>query len=131
MPALIYGARVPLAAAVPMSLLVVGVSSAAALLPRLRQGQVAWGVAGVFGAARAAFAGAAVNWLLDPQVVLIGFAALMIAAGIRMLGEQVPVGGPAPCPAAGSTGAAACPRLSALGSPSGSSPANSASAAAS
>ena len=41
-PALVYGAGVPLAAAVPMSLLVVGVSSATALLPRLRTGQVQW-----------------------------------------------------------------------------------------
>ena len=38
-PALVYGAGVPLAAAVPMSLLVVGVSSATALLPRLRTGR--------------------------------------------------------------------------------------------
>ena len=91
----VYGARVPLAAAGPMSLLVVGVASATALLPRLRQGQVAWRIAGVFGAAgaAAAFAGAAVNRLLDPRVLLIGFAALMIAAGIRMLGEQAPLGG--------------------------------------
>lgn len=62
------GARMSLAAAVPMSLLVVGVSSATALLPRLRQGQVAWRIAGVFEAAgaAAAIAGAAVNRLLDP-----------------------------------------------------------------
>jgi len=48
-PALVYGAGVPLAAAVPMSLLVVGVSSATALLPRLRRGQLSWRIAGVFG----------------------------------------------------------------------------------
>ena len=86
-PALVYGAGVPLAAAVPMSLLVVGVSSATALLPRLRQGQLSWRIAGVFGAAGAgaAFAGAAVNRLLDPRIVLVGFAALMVAAAVRML----------------------------------------------
>lgn len=39
------------------------------------------------------FAGAAVNRLLDARVVLIGFAMLMIAAGIRMLREQIPGGG--------------------------------------
>ena len=43
----VYGARVPLAPAGPMSLLVVGVASATALLPRLRQGQVARRIAGV------------------------------------------------------------------------------------
>jgi uncharacterized membrane protein YfcA len=68
-PALVYGAQTPLAQAGPMSLLVVGASSATALIPRLRQGgQVAWRVATVFGAAgaAAAFAGAAVNRLLSP-----------------------------------------------------------------
>ena len=51
-----------------------------------------WRIAGVFGAAGAgaAFAGAAVNRLLDPRVVLTGFAALMVAAAVRMLREQVP-----------------------------------------
>jgi uncharacterized membrane protein YfcA len=102
-PALVYGAGVPLAAAVPKSLLVVGVSAATALLPRLRTGQVQWRIAGVFGAAGAgaAFAGAAVNRLLDPRVVLVGFAALMVAAAVRMLREQVPAGGDCALPGGG------------------------------
>lgn len=93
-PALVYGAGVPLAAAVPTSLLVVGTSSAAAVVPRLRSGQVQWRIAGVFGGAGmpAAFAGAALNRLLDPRVVLIGFAVLMVTAGVRMLREQPAVG---------------------------------------
>lgn len=65
--------------------------------PRLRQWQVAWRIAGVVGAA---FAGAAVNRLLDPRVVLVGFAALRVAAGIRMLREQIPIAGTAPSRAA-------------------------------
>jgi uncharacterized membrane protein YfcA len=102
-PALVYGVGTPLAVAVPTSLLVVGVSSATAVLPRLRQGQVAWRIAGVFGAAGAgaAFAGAAVNRLLDPRVVLVGFAALMVGAGVRMLREQLPVGGDCALPGGG------------------------------
>jgi uncharacterized membrane protein YfcA len=102
-PALVYGAGVPLAAAVPTSLLVVGISSATALLPRLRAGQIAWRIAGVFGAAgaAAAFAGAAVNRLLDPRVVLVGFAALMVAAGLRMLRDQLEVGGDCALPGGG------------------------------
>jgi uncharacterized membrane protein YfcA len=48
-PALVYGVGVRLAGAVPMSLLVVGVSSATALLPRLRRGQLSWRIAGVLG----------------------------------------------------------------------------------
>ena len=102
-PALVYGVGMPLAAAVPTSLLVVGISSASAVLPRLRQGQVQWRIAAVFGGAGAlaAFAGAAVNRLLDPRLVLIGFAVMMVAAGIRMLGEQVPVGGDCALPGGG------------------------------
>ena len=102
-PALVHGVGAPLAVAVPTSLLVVGVSSATAVLPRLRQGQVAWRIAGVFGAAGAgaAFAGAAVNRLLDPRLVLVGFAALMVAAAIRMLREQLEVGGDCALPGGG------------------------------
>ena len=87
-PALVYGAGLPLAAAVPTSLLVVGLSSITAVLPRLRQ--VQWRLAAVIGGAGAlsAFAGAAVNRLLNPRLVLIGFAVLMIAAGIRMLRDD-------------------------------------------
>ena len=102
-PALVYGAGVPLAAAVPMSLLVVGISSATALLPRLRQQQIAWRIAGVFGAAGAgaAFAGAAINRLLDPRMVLVGFAVLMVVAAVRMLREQSTEGGDCALPEGG------------------------------
>ena len=102
-PALVYGVGMPLAAAVPTSLVVVGISSASALLPRLREGQVQWRLAAVFGAAGAgaAFAGAAVNRLLEPRVVLIGFAAMMVAAGVRMLREQTTVGGDCALPGGG------------------------------
>jgi uncharacterized protein len=100
-PALVYGAGLPLAAAVPTSLLVVGVSSATALLPRLRE--VSWRIAGVFGAAGAlaAFAGAAVNRLLDPRLVLLGFALLMVAAAVRMLRRDPPSGGDCALPGGG------------------------------
>lgn len=103
-PALVYGAHTSLAQAVPMSLLVVGVSSATALIPRLRQGgQVSWRIAAVFGAAgaAAAFAGAAVNRLLSPRLVLIEFALIMVFAGIRMLREQGDRGGDCALPGGG------------------------------
>lgn len=102
-PALVYGVGMPLAAAVPTSLVVVGISSATALIPRLRVGQVQWRLAAVFGAAGAgaAFAGAAVNRLLEPRVVLAGFAAMMVAAGVRMLREQTTVGGDCALPGGG------------------------------
>ncbi|WP_369055126.1 sulfite exporter TauE/SafE family protein [Kineococcus terrestris] len=84
-PALVYGAGVPLAAAVPTSLIVVGISSATAVLPRLRQ--VQWRLAAVVGGvgAVATFAGTAVNRLLPERWVLLGFALVMIVAGVRML----------------------------------------------
>ncbi|MEO5833744.1 MAG: sulfite exporter TauE/SafE family protein [Nakamurella sp.] len=87
-PALVYGAGLPLAAAVTTSLLVVGLSSVTAVLSRLRK--VQWRLAAVIGGAGAlaAFAGAAVNRLLNPRLVLLGFAALMIAAGVRMLTDS-------------------------------------------
>ena len=102
-PALVYGVGVSLAEAVPMSLLVVGISSAAALVPRLRHGHVAWRLAVVFGSAgaAAAFGGAAVNRMLNPRVVLVGFAVLMVAAGVRMLREPGNAGGDCALPDGG------------------------------
>ena len=102
-PALLYGVGMPLSAAVPTSLLVVGASSATGVLPRLRTGQVHWRVATVFGLAGAAtaFAGAAVNQLLPPWLVLSGFAVLMVAAAIRLLREQPAAGGDCALPSGG------------------------------
>lgn len=97
-PALVYAAGQPLASAIPASLLIVGVSSAAAVIPRLRAGTVRWPVALVFGAAGvpAAFAGTALGRLVPPRFLLLGFAVLMAVVAVRMLRE--PTG----------TGAAAC-----------------------
>lgn len=102
-PALVYGAGEPLARAVPASLLVVGVSSATALLPRLRGGQIRWRIALVFGGAGmlAAFAGAAVNRTLPDDLVLVGFAATMVAAGLRMLRPADEAGGDCALPEGG------------------------------
>ena len=100
-PALVYGASMPLAAAIPTSLIVVGISSAVAVLPRLKL--VQWRLAGVFAGtgAVAAFAGAAVNHLLHPTVVLLGFSALMVVAGIQLLRDRGEVGGACALPAGG------------------------------
>jgi uncharacterized protein len=102
-PALLYGVGMPLSAAVPTSLLVVGASSATGVLPRLRTGQVQWRIAIVFGLAGAvtAFAGAAVNRLLPPWLVLAGFVVLMVAAAVRMLREQPESGGDCALPGGG------------------------------
>ena len=90
-PALVYGVGESVSEAVTTSLFVVGVSAGVGTLPRIRRGQVRWPVAAVFGAAGAgtAFAGAAVNHLMDPRVLLLAFAALMLAVSVRMLIGQV------------------------------------------
>jgi len=84
-PALVYLVRQPLAAAIPTSLIVVGLSSAAAVAPRLRAGAVCRPVALVFGAAGipAAFAGALLGRSLSPRLLMLGFAALMTADMLR------------------------------------------------
>jgi uncharacterized protein len=85
-PALVYGAGLSPAEAIPTSLLVVGVSSLAALIPRFREG-INWPVVLIVGAAGipAAWGGTAVGRLLDPNVLMLAFAAIMVIAGIRML----------------------------------------------
>jgi uncharacterized membrane protein YfcA len=116
-PALVYGAGLPLAAAVPTSLLVVGISSATALLPRLRARQIRWGIAAIIGAAGAvaAFGGAALNRLLDPRVVLIGFAALMVVAAVRMLRGDGETAGDCALPGGGVNWRACLPKTVAVG----------------
>lgn len=85
-PALVYGVGLSPAEAIPTSLLVVGASSLAALIPRVREG-LNWPVILLVGAAGipAAWGGAAVGRLLDPDLLMLAFAAIMVVAGIRML----------------------------------------------
>lgn len=85
-PALVYGVGMSPAEAIPISLLVVGVSSLAALIPRLREG-INWPVVLIVGAAGipAAWGGTAVGRLLDPNILMLAFAVIMMIAGIRML----------------------------------------------
>ena len=101
-PALVYGVGLPLAAAIPGSLVVVGASSVVAVLPRVRRG-VNWRLAVVIGAAgtSTAYLGAAVNRVLDQRVLLLVFAATMVAAGVRMLRRTDAVGGSCALPQGG------------------------------
>ncbi len=85
-PVLVYGMGMGPAEAIPTSLIVVGLSSLAALLPRVREG-LNWPVVLLVGGAGipAAWVGAAVGQLLDPNILMLAFAALLVIAGIRML----------------------------------------------
>lgn len=91
---LVYGVGMSLSRAVVTSLLVVGVTSAFAAVPRLAHREVKWRIAGVFGGAGipAAFGGAAINRLVSPRLLLVGFVALMLLAAWRMLQEDEEVG---------------------------------------
>lgn len=86
-PALIYVAGQDPRDATATSLLLVGVAAAVGLQPHLRAGRVrlgvglAVGVAGVGGS----LLGSAVNRRLDPDLLLLGFAALLGVAAWRMV----------------------------------------------
>ncbi|WP_400160093.1 sulfite exporter TauE/SafE family protein [Arthrobacter sp. BPSS-3] len=100
-PALVYGVGLPLSAAIPTSLVVVGASSAVAVVPRLRN--VNWRLAVIIGAAgtATAYLGAYVNRLLDQKVLLLAFAAIMVIAGVRMMIPTKAAGGSCALPGGG------------------------------
>lgn len=116
-PALIYGVGLPLSSAVPTSLLVVGISSAVAAVPRWVHREVQWRIAAVFGAAGipAAFAGAAINSLLSPRLLLFGFVALMLLAAYRMLQGDEQEGGDCALPGGGVNWRSCLPKAIASG----------------
>jgi len=72
----------------------VGISSLAALVPRLREG-INWPVVLIVGAAGipAAWAGTALGRLLDPNILMLAFAVIMVIAGIRMLARTKEIDG--------------------------------------
>jgi len=69
------------------SLVIVGVSSILAAVSHARSGRVQWRAAVVFGALgiAASFVGSKLNRLVDPNVLLLSFAALMLVAATAML----------------------------------------------
>ncbi|PXX07267.1 sulfite exporter TauE/SafE family protein [Mycolicibacterium moriokaense] len=88
-PALVYGVGLDLQQAIPVSLVVIGIAAAVGAVPKLRARQVEWRLSAVFSAAGipATFVGGAVGRLLPDTVLMIGFAAVMVVAGIRMLAD--------------------------------------------
>ncbi|GAA3760079.1 sulfite exporter TauE/SafE family protein [Salinactinospora qingdaonensis] len=94
-PALVFGVGMAMSEAVPASLVVVGASAVAALLPRLRCRVIRWPVALVFGTAGlpAAFAGAALGRLVPERWLLGAFAVLMTVVAVRMVRDRGGHGG--------------------------------------
>ncbi|GAA4804489.1 sulfite exporter TauE/SafE family protein [Actinomycetospora chlora] len=93
-PALVYGLGLPFSAAVPASLVVIGLASAVAVAPRARR-EVNWRLAVIIGAAGVptALLGGVVNHHLDQHVLLLVFAGIMILAAARMLRGTDETGG--------------------------------------
>jgi uncharacterized protein len=85
-PALVYVVGMPISEAITSALVVVGASSAAAVIPRLKR-DVVWWLALTVGAtgALASFAGTALGRSLDAHSLMLAFSAIMIVAGIKML----------------------------------------------
>ncbi|GAB2864658.1 sulfite exporter TauE/SafE family protein [Actinocorallia aurea] len=94
-PVLVFLAGQPVTVAIPTSLVVVLLSSAGALLPRLRSGLIRWNVAAVFaaGGIPAAVAGAKLGGALSERVLMPVFAVLMVVVAVRMLRDATPLGG--------------------------------------
>src|SRR3984957_5103819 len=96
-PALVYGVGLGLQQAIPVSLIVVGIAALVGAVPKLRARQIEWRLSAVFSAAGipATFVGGAVGRLLPEATLMIGFAGVMVIAGIRMLAG--PGSGGTPC----------------------------------
>ncbi len=95
-PALVYVIGQDARAATTSSLFIVGTSSVIAALGHARRGRVRWVVGVVFGVTgiAAGFAGTAANQLVDPDVLLLAFAAVIVVAAVGMLASSR--GEPAP-----------------------------------
>lgn len=89
-PALVYVLGLGISQAIPMSLIVIGVASAVGAVPKVLAHQVQWRLAGIFAATGipATFLGTAIGRHLPQPALLIGFALVMVVAGVRMLQDK-------------------------------------------
>lgn len=106
-PALVYGAGQDPRHATASSLVLVGIAALVGLVRHWRAGRVRVGVGAVFGlvGVGGSLLGSSLNRRLDPDVLLVGFAVLVLVAAWRMLtacptctnvGEQQALAEPAP-----------------------------------
>ncbi len=92
-PILIYGVGLEPKAAIATSLLVVGITSLAALAPHARAGNVEWRTGLVFGAAGmvGAYGGGVLAGYLPARLLLLLFAGMMLATAVAMFrGRRAP-----------------------------------------
>ncbi len=93
LPILVYVLHVEPKSAIATSLLVVGVTSAIAVVTHARAGRVRWRAGLTFGTAAmiGALAGSSVARFLPSEVLLLGFGAVMFVTAVLMLrGRRVP-----------------------------------------
>jgi uncharacterized membrane protein YfcA len=98
-PILIYIAGASAKEAIAMSLFVVGVTAAFALIPHARAGRVRWRTGAMFGLAgmTGAYAGGRVAEYIPGQWLLAGFGLMMVATAVAMLrGRSIPTNRPVP-----------------------------------
>ncbi len=92
-PLLVYVVGMDAKEAIATSLLVVGATSAVALIPHARAGRVRWRTGLVFGAAGmvGAYAGGRVAEFIPGTVLLVAFALMMLATAVAMIrGRRAP-----------------------------------------
>lgn len=85
-PVLVYALQLDAQSATTASLVIVGITAITAALSHARAGRVDWRAALVFGALGipASIGGSLLNRAVDPQVLLLAFAALMLLAAGAM-----------------------------------------------
>ena len=88
-PALVYVIGQDARAATTSSLFIVGISALIGSLGHARSGRVRWGVGVAFGVTgiAASFAGTALNRLVNPDVLLLAFAGLVLVAAAGMFAK--------------------------------------------
>jgi uncharacterized membrane protein YfcA len=92
-PLLVYVAGMDAKEAIATSLLVVGTTSAVALIPHARAGRVRWRTGLLFGAAGmvGAYAGGRVAEFIPGTVLLVAFSLMMLATAVAMIrGRRAP-----------------------------------------
>lgn len=97
LPLLVYVAKLPTPAAVGVSAMIVGITSAAAVVLHARQGNVELRTAALFGGAGVpgALVGAHFSGLTSPDVLLASFAVLLLGVSVWMAFGRVPEPRPA------------------------------------
>ena len=90
-PVLVYAVGESARSATTGSLVIVGIAAGVASFGHARAGRVRWGAGVSFGVAgvAASFAGTALNARVDPNVLLVWFATLMIVAAAAMLAKTM------------------------------------------